>query len=160
VLKTFQQEVSQEHEKPEKHAERADHGEHDRLMGLRERKAGNEQDRADRIDQKVGGGELAIGERRECPVEQPEQHHRGEAHKIGVRMHRRELEALVDADPNAEGEAENAEEQSNQNKPAVDILHAEILPQIAPRPTRAAARPLAKSCSGRHKRARASHHLG
>jgi hypothetical protein len=44
---------------------------------------------------------------------------------MGVQM--RLIETLVDADPDAEGKAESAIEQSDQNEPAVDVFH-EILP--------------------------------
>jgi hypothetical protein len=44
---------------------------------------------------------------------------------MGMQM--RLLEALVDADPDAEGKAESPVEQPDQNEPAVDGFH-EILP--------------------------------
>ena len=90
-------------------------------MRLRKGEAGEEQDGADRVDQEMRKRELALGKRRVGAVDEPEQHHRGEAHEIDVRVHRRKLEALVDAEPNAEGEAENAVKQPDQNEPAVDF---------------------------------------
>src|SRR5581483_9988572 len=104
----------------------------------------------------MGGRELALGERRVGPIHEPEQYHRGEAHEVDMGMHRRELEMLAHAHPDAEGEAKNAEQQSDQDEPAVDVFHDEFLPQIAPRPVGRGARPLAKCRSGRHKRARAN----
>ena len=44
-----------------------------------------------------------------------------------MRVQMRLLEALVDADPDAEAEAENALQQPYQNEQAVDVLHACLL---------------------------------
>ncbi len=112
------------------HAERADHRERNGLMGLRERKPGNEQDRADGEDDEMGDGELALGELGIGAVDEPEQHHRGEADQVDMRVHGRELEMLAHSHPDAEGEAENPAEQPDQNEPAVDVLHVAILPEL------------------------------
>jgi hypothetical protein len=47
---------------------------------------------------------------------------------MGVQM--RLVEALVAADPNAEGEAETGLEQPDQNEPAVDVSHWPSSPSI------------------------------
>jgi len=40
------------------------------------------------------------------------------------------LEALIDADPDAEAETEDALEQADQNEPAVDVFHG--IPSVNP----------------------------
>jgi hypothetical protein len=97
-------------------------------MRLRQRNTGKEDNGTERIDDEMHGSELALGQRRVGAVKQPEQHHRGEADQIDVCVQMRLLKVLVDADPNAESEAEQAVQQANQNEPAIDIAHA-FLPE-------------------------------
>ena len=99
-------------------------------MGLSERKPGNEQDRADGEDHEMGDGELALGERGIGAIDEPEQHHRGEADQVDMGVDRGELEMLAHPHPNAESETENPAEQPDQNEPAVDVLHVAILHRI------------------------------
>jgi hypothetical protein len=55
--------------------------------------------------------QLVLGQGRKGAEEQPEQ------------MQMRLIEALVDADPDAEGKAEGAMQQPDQNEPPVDVFH-------------------------------------
>ena len=85
---------------------------------------GNEQDRADGEDHEMGGGELALGELGIGAVDEPEQHHRGEADQIDMRVHGRELEMLAHSHPDAEGKAENPAEQPDQNDAVRNLVNA------------------------------------
>jgi hypothetical protein len=67
--------------------------------------------------------QLVLGQGRKGAVEQPEQHHRRPADEIDMGMQMRLIEALVDADPDAEGKAEGAIQQPDQNEPAVDVFY-------------------------------------
>jgi hypothetical protein len=86
-----------------------------------------EDDGAEIVDDEVWRRQFARRERGEGAVEEAEQHHRGKADQIDMGVQMSLLEALVDAYPNAEAEAENPVQQADQYEPAVDVFHG-ILP--------------------------------
>lgn len=116
------EEIRQEHQHRHEHRERSAGGERYGLTRLRQRYAGEKDDGAEVVEDEMHRHQATLGERREGTVEETEQRHGRKADQIDMGVQMRLLEALVDANPDAEAEAENPIKQPDQNEPAVDVF--------------------------------------